>query len=187
MIDPLSTWQSTFASIPKVSDNSWASNVATWYSDRITNIEPNQTELNTAAGFSFTFSEAVFQAQLALLPPTTNQATGIAGFASAWSSAIALTIYPATLSVAPGAYLGVSSPPTLFSSITSVIIDPTSITAAVAKINELASAPPANDPSMSEFPEKFRDATLLLTITVTGLNSITPTPTPLIAPLIPLT
>lgn len=189
MIDALSVWQSTLAALPKVNDNSWSGNFANWYSNRITNIEPDQTKLNTGAGFIFTFSEATFQSQLVLLTPTTNQAAGIAGFANAWASAIALTVFPATLNVSPGSFIPPASPPSIFSAVTSVIIDPASIIAATAKINELATAPPVSDPLMSQFPEKFRDATLLLTITVVGLDS-TPTPAgplPLTAPLIPLT
>lgn len=188
MIDPLSTWQSTLAALPKVADTSWALNFADWYSNRIVNIQPNQTILNTSTGFVFTFSTATFAAQLITLGPTFNQAAGIAGFANAWATAIALTIFPATLNVSAGAFIGTSTPPTLFSAVTAVVLDPASIVAAVAKINELATAPPVSDPTMSQFSEKFRDATLLLTITVTGLNSVPPPPgpNPLVAPLVPL-
>jgi hypothetical protein len=184
MIDPLSTWNSTFNALPKVSDPSWSLTLANWYADRITGIQPDQTQLNTGAGFTFVFDSALFAAGLAVLTPTLIQAAGIAGFASAWSAALATTIYPVTLLVAPGAFIPPTTPATLFSAVTAAIIDPTSIVAGVAKINELATVSPE---ATSVFAEKFRDATLLLSITVTGLNSITPTPTPLVAPLIPLT
>lgn len=189
MIDSLATWQSTLAALPKVADASWSLNFANWYANRIVNIQPNQTILNTAAGFTFTFPTSTFASQLATLTPTTNQLSGVTGFANAWAAAMTLIVFPVSLSVSAGAFVGISSPPTLFSTVTATVLDPASIAAGKAKILELATAPVVSDPLMSEFAEKFRDATLLLTITVTGLNSVPPPPgpQPLVAPTIPLT
>jgi len=88
--------------------------------------------------------------------------------------------------VSAGAFIGVSAPPTLFSAVATTLIDPPSILLAKAKILELVTAPPEADAQDSLFPEKFRDATLLLTITVSGTNSVTPTPAPLSAASVPL-
>jgi hypothetical protein len=186
-IDPLNTWKQTLADLPKVSSPIWALNFANWYADRIANIAPDPSAL-VASSFTFVFNSATFAAQLALLPPTLDPVSGIAGFAAAWSAAIALTIYPVTLLVGPGAFIPPSTPATLFSAVTMVMINPASLVLAQAKIMELVTAPVVSDPMDSVFAEKFRDATLQLSIMVTGLNSIPPPagPLPLIAPLVPL-
>lgn len=198
MIDPLATWRSTLAALPKVSDNSWAANFAGWVADRISatgaadgkGIETKPTNLTLASpppgGFIFTFDEATFATQLQALTPTTDPSAGINGFANAWATAIAGTVFPTTLNVTPGAFIPPTSPTTLFSAVTSVLLDPASILAAKAKIIELASSTPVDDPNLSEFPVKFREAFLLLTITVVGLDSTTPTPVPLTAANVPL-
>lgn len=181
MIDPLSTWKSTLAALPKVANTSWALNFANWYSDRIVAIEPDSTAL-TAAGFTFTFAVGIFATQLTALTPTASAVAGITGFANAWESAILASVAV----VPPGAFVPPSSPPTLFSAVASTIIDPSSIALGKAKLLELITAPQVDDPNSSQFPVKFREATLLLSITATGTNSITPTPTPLVAALVPL-
>ena len=180
-VDILQDWKDTLAALPKVADTSWAATFAEWYADRVINIETSPA-LDTTTGFTFPFAEAVFAAALIALTPTTDALAGITGFANAWESAILLTIP----TVAPGAFIPPSTPATLFSVVTGTIIDPASTALGKAKIIELASASPVPDPQDSEFPVKFRDATLLLTITVTGLNSVSPTPGPLVAAAVPL-
>lgn len=180
-VDPLSTWQSTLAALPKVSTNSWASNFASWYAGRIVAIKPSTSAL-TASGFLFTFPTAAFASQLQSLPQTTSQLSGIQGFANAWAVAIASTV----VFCAPGTFKPPTTPATLFSVVATTTIDTASITAGKNKILELATSPPVSDPTMSDFPVKFRAATLLLTITVMGTNSVTPTPGPLTVPTVPL-
>lgn len=188
-IDPLATWRSTLAALPKVADNSWATNFAAWVADRINNkITTNPTNLTLASPLVFVFPQATFATQLVALTPTGNALAGITGFADAWKAAIDTVLFPATLNVAPGAFVPPATPATTFSTVTSVLLDPASVTAARAKIIELATAPPVADVNDSEFPVKFREAFLLLTITVSGLDS-TPTPAgplPLTVPNIPL-
>lgn len=186
MIDPLATWKSTFNALPKVGDSVWADNFAKWYKDRIIAIEPDPSKL-TAVGFVFKFDAEVFAAALKALTPTSVAAEGVSKMADAWLSAISLVVYPATLSVSVGSFVSSASPPTLFSVIISVLLDPSSILSAKAKLLELITSPKTagND---SKFPELFREATLLLSITVTGLNSVPPPPgpMPLVAALVPL-
>jgi len=185
-IDPLATWRSTLAALPKVADTSWAANFAGWVADRVVNITTNPANLTLASPLVFVFNEATFATQLIALTPVSDALSGITGFANAWETAILTTVFPATLNVAPGAFIPPSSPATIFSSVTSVVLTPASIAAAKAKIIELASAPPVSDVNDSEFPVKFRDAFLLLKINVTGLNSVSPTPGPLTASNVPL-
>ena len=180
-VDALQDWKDELENLPKVSDSSWSLNFAEWYADRIVNIEADSLVLDTSAGFLFTFAEATFALALSSLAPTTDPVAGITNFATAWEGAILASI----VVVSPGAFIPPSSPATIFSVVTGTVIDPPSIAAAKAKIIELSSSSPVDDPQDSEFPVKFREATLLLTITVTGLNSA-PTPVPLVAPLVPL-
>lgn len=186
MIDSLDKWKDTFNALPKVGDSSWTDNFANWYKDRIVTIEPDASKL-TAVGFVFKFDADIFSAALKALTPTLSAVEGISKMADAWLSAMSLVIYPATLSVSAGSFIGSASPPTLFSAIISVLLDPPSILAAKVKLLELITSPrtSGND---SKFPELFREATLLLSITVTGLNSVPPPtgPLPLVAALVPL-
>lgn len=198
MIDDLATWRSTLAALPKVSDNSWAANFAGWVAERLAaatavdtkGIETNPLNLILASppptGFIFTFPEAAFATALQALTPTDDAAAGIQSFADAWEDAINSLVYPTSLSVLLGASKPPPGPTNTFSAVTMVTIVPASITAAKNKIIELASSTPVDDPNLSEFPVKFRDAFLLLKIKVVGLDSTTPTPVPLTVDNIPL-
>lgn len=180
-VDPLATWQSTLAALPKVGDNSWAMNFASWYAGRIVGIAPSPAAL-VPTGFVFTFNTALFASGLQTLPPTASAAAGITAFANAWLAAMDAS----TAVVAAGTFKPPSTPATLFSVVATTVIDTASKTAAKAKLLELITAPAVGDATMSQFPIKFRDATLLLTITVSGTNSVTPTPGPLVVPAVPL-
>lgn len=182
-IDPLATWQSTLNALPKVGDNSWTTNFSNWYADRIIGITTNPANL-VPVGFLFTFAKPIFQAQLLTLAPTNSALAGITGFANAWAAALTAS----TVAVAAGSAIPPPSPATIFGTVISTIIDTASIAAGKAKILELVTAPAVGSALLSEFPVKFRDATILLKITVTGLNSVPPPPgpNPLSAPSVPL-
>lgn len=182
-IDSLADWKSTLTALPKVADNSWAANFANWYYDRIINIETDPSFLDSSAGFIFTFDTATFQTELEALTPTDNATTGITGFADAWETAL---LASAAL-VATGAFVPPpGNPATTFSAVASTVIDIPSITAGKNKLLELTTAPPTANALTSDFATKFREATLLLTITVAGTNSASPTPAPLTVPNVPL-
>ena len=180
-LEPLSVWKSTLAALPPTNTGAWSANFASWYATRTLPISPDPSVF-LASGFLFTFNSAIFQTQLSALMPVNNAVAGITGFANAWEAAILAS----TVLVAPGSALVPPSPPTIFSVVATSIIDAPSIALGKLKLLELVSAPQVPDANDSQFPEKFRDATMLLTFTVTGINSIAPVPTPLVAPLIPL-
>lgn len=186
-VDPLDTWKKTHKDLKKVAGPEWAMNFATWYDDRIKNISPDPAAI-TASSFTFVFNKAIFAAQLSVIPPTPSKMVGMTMFVGAWMSAMALTLFPVTLNVGSGAFIGSPAPPTLFSVINSVIIDPPSLIAAQAKLMELLMVENESDAMDSQMPVKFREATLLLSITVSGLNSIPPPagPLPLVAPFVAL-
>ncbi len=177
MIDPLSTWISTFAALPTTADTSWAGNFANWANDRVIDMELSGI-LN--AGLDWTFNKTTFEASLIVLTPTPIAASGIASFASAWETAIVAS----ALSILAGASLGAPSPATTWSVVSSQVIDSSGIAAGKAKILELVSSPPVPDATSSDFPVKFREAFLLLTGSITGLNSVIPPtgPNPLVSP-----
>lgn len=182
-IDPLPVWQSTLAALPAVGDTSWALNFANWYADRIVAITTDPAAL-IPVGFTFPFPVALFATQLQAIAPNPSALAGITAFADAWEAAMLATIP----SVSSGSAVPPPSPPTIFSVVISTVLDPAGIAAGKAKIIELAASPPVGDALNSQFPVKFREATLLLTITVTGLDS-TPTPAgplPLVAANVPL-
>jgi len=189
-VDPLDDWKKTFKDIPPADLQPLGTlNLAKWYWDRIQNIQPDPKILDTTAEFTFVFAVPTFASGMAAMPPVPDQFVGVASYAAAWETAILLTVFPATLNVAPGAFIGgTSTPSTTFSSVTSVILDPPSVVAAKAKIMELATTPQAKTTDESKKPDIMLEATKLLTITVTGLDN-TPSPAgplPLTAPLVPL-
>lgn len=165
-IDALSVWKTQLNSLPKVADDSWASNFSMWADGRVT----NKMTLIDIDLFTFTFAESIFQSTLINLSPTPSASIGINAFANAWETAINVS----TVVVPIGASIGTPSPMTTWSSVTSTIILPASIAAAKAKIIELISAPTVDDALDSDFSIKFRDAYLLLQIQVTGLDSQPP-------------
>jgi len=183
-IDILSIWKSTLDALPKVTDSSWANNFSNWASQRVNN-KAQLTGIITAS-FPFTFDQSVFKMQLELLSPTTNQATAAASFANAWATAMSTSL---VLLVSSGDSLGISSPATTWSVVTTALIDAPSVIAAQAYLqSQLTIAPIVDDTNNSLFSQIFRDTFLLLTGTVTGLNSVSPPigPLPLLASLVPL-
>lgn len=180
-IEALQTWKDELEALPKVADPSWSLSFAGWYADMIANIEPDPLTF-VASGFLFTFPTPIFAAGLSSLAPTVDPVAGILGIANAWETALLASL----IVMGPGSILSPPSPATTFSVVAASIIDIPSIALGKAKLLELATSPPVADAQDSEFPVKFREATLLLTFTATGVNSIVPVPTPLVAPLNPL-
>ena len=188
-VDTLTKWQQELKNLPASDNPVWATNFANWYFDRISAAgavdgqglfaDPASLVPTT---WVFTFDKATFVTQLQPLPQTDDALTGITNFANAWEAAMLTS----TISVAPGTFIPPSSPPTLFSVVASAVFDPPSIAVAKALIQTLVTAPPTDDAETSEFAEKFRDATLSLTVTVSGTNSVAPTPGPLVAAAVPL-
>ena len=176
-VDPLDLWKTTLAALPPSDGPNWTNEFSNWYASRIIGISPDPSAL-VAPGFVFTFGLAAFQSGLAALVPTTDPVSGINGFASAWESAILAS----TVVLTPPADIQPPNPPAttfvvgLLPTIT--IIDPASIVAGKTKLLELTSALPTDNPLDSQFPVKFREATLLLTISVNGYSANPAAPPP---------
>ena len=166
-ISPLQTWRDQYELLELVSDDSWKQNLADYLGDLLDNAFTLSTY--TPAPI-FTFDRTTFAS---LLDSGVDQ--GIASLKAAFQSAI----QSSTMFVSVGSYIGSSTPATTYSVVASVVPDPPSILAGQNKIQELEFAQATSDPQLSEFPEKLRDAFLLVTYTVTGTNSVAPTPSPL--------
>jgi len=179
VIDDLATWKSTYKNLAKVADNSWALNFALWVNERVTGKALLTGITATVPASVFTFNYGVFKTQLETLTHTLDINAGITRFADAWAAAMNASLI---LGIVPGAFVGTSTPPTLWSVVSTATIDGASVLAGRAKIMELVNAPLAETEDDSVFPEYFRDAFLLLTGTVSGLNSVPPLagPNPLV-------
>lgn len=170
MIDPLSTWISTFALLKPSSDLSWSDNIATFTASRV--VAP---QLLTLTGqFLFSFAEPIFASALKALPPTPDKISAASAFANAWQSAILAS----PLVTLPGAFLLSPTPPTLFSVVASTIVDPDSLVLATQGLTQdLVSTPPSLD--SSSYPKALYKAFTTLTYTVIGTNSVPPPAGPL--------
>lgn len=183
-IDSLATWKSTLVALPKVADSSWADNFASWVDARVTN-KAQLTGIITPTP-PFTFSMATFKSQLATLSPTTSASVAATNFANAWATAMNVSL---VLTVPPGSSLGAPSPATTWSVVTTALIDVPSVLVAQNYLQaQLAIAPTVADANDSLFAQIFRNTFLLLTGSVTGMNSVPPPvgPLPLIAVAVPL-
>jgi hypothetical protein len=171
MIDSLPTWKSEFEKIPK-NKNSSMENLANYIDARVT----GKMQLGTPfiGSSSFTFNKAVFLAPLSSLVPTVDPISGKLAMASAWQ----IAILASTMSASAGS-IGVLSPATTFSVITPPIIpSPTLVASYAALLSGLLALIPT--PGPSQIPDLFHSAFSSLFYIVTGINSIAPTPTPLI-------
>ena len=174
-IDSLADWKTEFANLPLVIDDTWKQNLADYISDRITS---KLNLLTYSPQVTFTFNKSAFVSALGSVTPALgNGVDQIAvGFVNGCIGGLV---------VAPGTAFGAGIPATTFSTVATSIFDAPSLALASAKIIELKSATPVADVSDSIFPGKLREACLLLTATVIGLDSTPPAagPLPLTDPL----
>lgn len=180
-IDPEKTWIDTVNKIPPGKN---APDQLKKLSDAVDAAMTGKAQLTGILGkVSFTFEKGIFYAGLLQLGPTKLAPEGVAKFSNAWSQAIVAS----KMVVPPGASLGAPTPPTIWSVVASTVLDPPSLAAAKSYLEaELLSAGlnPVADSNSGKIGPALRKAALLLTYTVTGLDS-TPTPAgplPLVAP-----
>jgi len=180
--DDLLTWKSEWDLLP-LDDvgTAWSGNWAAYFAARNDSKLTFNPATIVGAPATFTFAQPAFQTPLAAgLPPDPTGASGIAAIASAWEA----SILASTMSALPGISVGAPSPATTFSAIASIVVEPTSLTAAkAALIAALTAAPPVSTPLSSAYPGAFRDAFLMLQYVITGTNSVSPPagPNPLVA------
>lgn len=172
-LDDLQTWKQTFKDqvVPTGGDD-WPDNLTDWYVGLFDAPKVSLPGLTiVATPLPVVFGASAFKAIYSNLTSDLSQADAIAIIANAWEAGLLTS----TVTVLPGDSIGVPVPTTIWSAVTSTVIDAPSIALGKAKILELIGAPNAKDALDSQTPVKFREATLLLTVTTTGLDS-TPTP-----------
>lgn len=179
-IDAESTWIETVNNLPTVKS---APESIKALVDAVDTCVTGKAELTGIIGtVSYTFQKAIFLAGLSSLGPAPVTATGVAQFVQAWQSAAAASV----MIVPPGSSFGSPSPATTFSVVVTTLLDPPSLLAACSALQtELlaAGAAPVSSYKDSKVGPALYKAFKLLSYTVTGINSIAPTPTPLVAPL----
>ena len=162
-------WKNAFAAMDKVDDDAWKDNLANTIDGLVTGKLSSPGLLNESGSpaASFTFGKAAFKSGL----------SG-EGTAAVISSAMQAGLAASTITVPAKSYVGTSTPASTFSVVTTVVLDPASITLAVAKVLTIAGKAAVSDASESAVPPIFREAFLLLTMTTTGSNAVSP-PAPL--------
>ena len=181
-IDPQSAFKSAISSIKPTNGPLWAKDIA----DAVDGLVTNKAGLSVITGTcTFTFNKALFMAGIMALVPILAAPIAAQTIGIAWGNAMLASI----MVVQPGAFIGVvSAPPTLFSVITSTIVDPPSVVAAqTALIATLSAMQAVKIASDSALGPALHTAFMSCTATVTGMNSIPPPAGPLllIAPLCP--
>lgn len=165
-------WKTAGSLIPAVADSSWKATLGLFLDDLVSS-KLKLATVFTAAGLNageFTFNVDSFKSGL-----LGNTAAAIA---NAWET----SILASTMTVAALSYIGTKTPVNTFSIVTSATFDPASISLGKVKILELALLEPTSDPLESLFAVKFRDAFLMLTVSIAGTNSVVSSPAPLSSP-----
>ena len=139
------------------------------------NMTSGKLELNLLSMSTFTFNEELFKTQISLMKVYDNKFLPNSILANAWES----SVLASTFIVTPGTFIKpVPTPATIFST-PPVIIPDASL--GIAKQNLELNLNNLNlQESSYEFVRCFYNAFLNLTYTITGINSIIPTPTPLL-------
>jgi len=148
-VDSLQVYTNTLEALPKV--EVWAANFAKWVADRTIDAE---LEESAEADFTFEYGQSSLKTELELLGINPSLSDAISDFSDAWETGLNASVLTTLTAVG-------------FGSITKTEFDLATVTAGKAKIQELENSPPTPT-SESKFPEKFRDATLGLTVTITG-------------------
>jgi len=177
-LDALDIWKQTFeAQVPPTSDPDWPDNLANWYAERLDTPKMSLPGITIAVPpLPVVFGKAAFRAVYATAAIGESKVQFASKLADAWGQGM----QAATVAVKAGDSIGTPSPTTTWSVVSSSVFDTASIDAGENKILELASAPNVKDAKDSAIIQKLYEATLLLTVTTTGSDSVTPTPNPLV-------
>lgn len=176
-INALSVWKSSFkAEVVPTDGVTWPDNMTNWYTAQFNSPKLSLPGITIAAPpLPATYGSAAFKAIYSTLAPGLSQSAAITLIADAWAAGLAASV----VLVKPGDAIGVPAPATIWSVVTTSVFTPASVVAGKAKILELIGAPNVGEALDSQTPLKFYEATLLLKVTTTGLNSIPPPVGPL--------
>lgn len=174
MIDPVSIWTAEWANLPPVTDELAPVQIANFVFQRVS------AKLSAgppfSGGFVFTFAMPIFQQIITDIPKTPTTAIYATRYGDAFQSSCV-----GSALVCSGGFIGAATPPTTFSAPPAAVFDPGSVAVAkAALVATLMAAPPAPSEA-SIVPIALHQAFSSLKIILSGLNSIVPTPTPLVA------
>jgi hypothetical protein len=161
-IGTLTQWKDAYALIPLVSTDAWKENLTVYIEDLIVDMN-----LKTYATPSFTWGRAAFKSALVGAP-----GAGVSEMQTGFTNSIAAS----TWLIPSGTTFGGGTLAETFSAPGVAAPDVASVSAGATKIGELESTPPVGTFEDCLFPEILRAAFLLLTYTVTGINSVPPAP-----------
>lgn len=174
MLDPINVWQEEFSSLAQTDGTGWAQEYASLVG-RLVNGKLEAQGISPPS--TFTFNQAIFAAQLLTLQPVPDAALGALAFGNAWLAAITSS----TMLVAPGSSLGAPSPATTWATVASLLNPGATSIAHLKLVEALTNAKPVEDPEDSPFVIAFREAFLGLATDAIGVNTVAPTPAPLVA------
>lgn len=167
-IDSEQVWKDEFKKLPQVSSSTsdGMNNLADFVAARVAGMKIGSPITGTS---SFTFNRSAFVSSLLSLAPV-QDTSGLIAIATAWqTSALASTMF-----VSPGASIGAATPATTFAAVVTVV-NPASVAAAYTiLLSNLSSLQPVAEDPM--FPVYLRNAFLMIQYTLTGLNTVVPTP-----------
>lgn len=182
-IDPEALWKQRFKGLQTDgSGASWADKMADAVDQGVT----GKLQVSGLTGsVTFTFKKDIFANMLKLAVPSPSPFSG----AQAIATAFQVACLSSTIVVAPGAFVGAPTPPTTFSVVISSLLDPPGIAAGYSIVfGTLTTMSAVPDAAEGIVGPAIRKGFTMLTVTVTGLNSVPPPvgPQPLVAPLLPV-
>lgn len=158
----LQDWKDAYAVLPQVGTDAWKENLTAYIEGLIADIN-----LATYATPSFTWGRAAFKSALVGV-----SGAGVSEMQTGFTNSIAAS----TWLIPSGTTFGGGTLAETFSAPGAAIPDVASVSAGATKIGELEGTPPVGTFEDCLFPEILRAAFLLLTYTVTGINSVPPAP-----------
>lgn len=165
-------WQNTFENIT----NDKINLDITILSKFLDSVTTQKLELSSISNSTFIFNKSSFDEILKTIKVFNNKNESSIALATAWEIAMLTSNFMSL----PGTYiLPIANPTTIFSIITTITIEPTTLELAKQNlILDLTNLKP--EISSFNFVNVFRNAFLNVNYIISGLNSITPTPTPLL-------
>ena len=180
--DQLGVWSKEFENIPPTADTALqgAKNLAEYVDKRVSSkLEMTSPGFSVSPKASYAWQPLIFANILAPLVPVPDPVIPATIISNAWASAASLAV------MFVGAGVAVSPPPPpstgIFSAPPVVLINAASLVKAqVTLLNDLIGMGSAGSAAESELPEFIRKAFASLRYDITGIDSTTPTPLPIV-------
>lgn len=189
-IDSLDIWLDEFEKLPQdpTGDQS-PRDLANYINDRVTRkMETSSSVVKWSPEPSFTWQKAIFENVLRIICkiPSPETVTPAIKLATAWKEATLIS----TFSIQPQAKMNPPAPATTgIAASAGAVIDPSSVALGFTYlVSQLSSILPARTRQESAFPRAFRQAFLMLTVTISGVDTTTPPagPIPFVYPMTPV-